>query len=77
MGILDILWRGRREIDHRLGEVYKEEEERLMEICAPYKVQSDETPYFQREEVVDSKIKLWELEEKKRRLRERYRFLAY
>ena len=76
MGILDIFWKERVEIDHRLGEVYKEEE-RLMEICVPYKVQSDETPYFQREEVVDSKIRLLELEEKKRRLRERYRFLAY
>lgn len=44
------------------------ESDRLREILVPYKIQVNETPYFAREEVLESNRMLGELEEDERRI---------
>ncbi len=72
--ILKRFRKGREEIDRRLQEII-EKKDKLRGICIPYKIQGDETPYFQREEVVDAKIRLWELVREERNLAKGIRLL--
>ncbi len=62
------------EISIRLEKI-RAEKRRLHEICVPYKVEpagQNGTPYFDREEVVDSLIDYWVLSEKEKQLRRVY-----
>ena len=74
LGNLSWLLKRKNTVNKRLMEIYGEKM-RLIEKCIPYKIQSDEAPYFRREEVINGRIRLWELEREERDLTIKKSFL--